>query len=83
MDSNAKNELNSIKLELISIIYELEAISQGVRNDFKNIGSESCANCIDRAVNNYNTVSNKLKNIDTSTVTESYAKAHGMDSCRS
>lgn len=79
MDSGAKNELNSIILELNSIIAELENISYGVRSNFKNIGNERCADCIDNVLSQYYTVRRKLNNIDTSTVTESYAKAHAAD----
>lgn len=77
MDSGARSELNSIIRELNSIITELEDISHGVRYDFKNIGSEKCADCIDMVLSNYYTVRRKLNNMDTSTVTESFAKAHG------
>lgn len=77
MDSGARSELNSIKNELNSIIKELEAISSGVRNDFTGIGNEKCADCIDRVLNQYYAVKRKLNNLDTSTVTESYAQAHG------
>lgn len=77
MDSGARSELDSIIRELGSIISELEDISCGVRYDFKNIGSEKCANCIDNVVSNYYTVRRKLNNIDTTTVTESFAQAHG------
>ena len=77
MDSAAKSELNDIIRELNSIISELESISSGVRRDFKNIGNEKCADCIDKVVSNYYTVRRKLRNMDTSKVTESYARAHG------
>ena len=77
MDSSTRSELNSIIRELNSIITELEDISRGVRYDFKNIGSEKCANCIDNVLSNYYTVRRKLNNLDTTTVTESYAQAHG------
>ena len=77
MDSKAKNELASIKKELSSIIRELEDISRGVKRDFTGIGNEQCAACIDRVVNQYYTVKKKLDKIDTTTVTESWAKSHG------
>ena len=77
MDSGARNELNAIIRELNAIISELEDISNGVRNDFQNIGNEQCADCIDKVLNNYYTVRKKLNNMDTSTVTESFAQAHG------
>lgn len=77
MDANARSELASIKSELNSIIRELEAISKGVRNDFVGIGNNTCADCIDRVLNQYYAVQRKLNNLDTTTVTESFAKAHG------
>lgn len=78
MDSSAKYELASIKRELSLIIDELSDISNGVRNDFVGIGSDQCANCIDRVISQYQYVLRKLNNMDTSTVTESYAKTHNM-----
>lgn len=77
MDAWARTELASIKAELRSIIYELESISNGVRNDFIGIGSERCAACLDKVISNYYRVQRKLNNMDTSTVTESFANAHG------
>lgn len=74
MDASAKRELNSIIRELSAIISELEEISQGVRHEFKNIGNEKCANCIDTVISNYYKVIRKLKNIDTVTVTDSFAQ---------
>lgn len=77
MDASARNELASIKRELNSIISELESISNGVRNDFTGIGNEKCADCINRAINQYCYVRRKLNNLDTSTVTDSFAQSHG------
>ncbi len=77
MDSSARNELDSIIRELNSIIAELEDISYGVRYGFKNIGNDKCADCIDKVLENYYTVRRKLNNMDTNTVTDSYAQAHG------
>lgn len=77
MDASARNELASIKRELSSIISELESISRGVRGDFTGIGNDTCADCIDKVIDQYNYVKRKLNNLDTSTVTDSFAKAHG------
>lgn len=77
MDAGARNELISIKNELRSIIGELESISRGVRNDFTGIGNDKCADCIDRVLNQYYAVQRRLNNLDTSTVTDSFAQAHG------
>lgn len=65
MTTEQKNELNDIISELNKIIKDMESISKGVRNDFKNIGNEKCANCIDLVISNYKTVKSKLKSIDT------------------
>ena len=77
MNAKARSELDSIKKELNSIISELESISSGVRNDFVGIGNDKCADCIDRVLNQYYYVRRKLNSLDTSTVTESFARAHG------
>ncbi len=70
MDQAALNELNSIKSELRSIMRELDSISDGIRYDFKNIGNEKCADCIDRVRSEYSSVLRKLENIDTSELIE-------------
>ena len=77
MDTKTKNELASIKKELASIISELESISAGVKKDFVGVGEDKCAASLNKVINNYYTVQRKLNNMDTSTVTESYAKSHG------
>lgn len=77
MDANARNELEAIKRELYSIIDELESISAGVRKDFRGIGNDHCADCIDNVVQQCYQVSRKLNNMDTKTVTSSFAATHG------
>ena len=77
MDANARYELNCIKNELDSIISELESIENGVKKDFVGIGNEQCAACIDRVLNKYYYVRRCLRNLDTTTVTEEFARAHG------
>lgn len=79
MDSNAYYELNSIKNELNSIIRELNEISTNVRYNFKGIGSEKCADCIGLAVRQFNCAQGKLNSLNTSAVTESFAKAHSKN----
>lgn len=79
MNASARAELASIKRELNAIISELDDISNGVRRDFAGIGNEQCANCIDKVTNQYRGVKRSLDNMDTSTVTESYAKAHSNE----
>lgn len=77
MNTSARSELASIKAELNSIINELDSISRGVRNDFTGIGNVQCASCIDRVANQYRIVKRKLDHLDTTTVTQSFASAHG------
>lgn len=77
MDANARAELESIKRELNSIINELDSIAAGVRSDFIGIGNDRCASSIDSVANHYRGVLRKLQNMDTNTVTDSFAQAHG------
>lgn len=77
MDAKAKAELASIKKELDSIIRELESISNGVRKDFSGIGNDKCADCIDKVLDQYYIVRKKLKNLDTNTIAEAFAKSNG------
>lgn len=79
MDAQGRRELEDIKRELRSIIQELGEISQGVRRDFEGIGNEQCSACIDKVTQNYETVLRRLNNIDTNTVTDSFARAHGFN----
>lgn len=65
MDAKARSELIAIKTELRSIIKELQEVSDGVRGNFKGIGNEQCATCIDRVVDNYEKVEKELNKIDT------------------
>ena len=76
MKKQSLNELYYIKRELVSIIRELRSISTGVRNDFKGIGSDKCASCIDSVINNCSKLQKNLNNLDTNAVTEQFAKSH-------
>ena len=67
------NELNAIKRELQQIINELDSISNGVRNDFANVGNNKCATRIKEVANNYRSVLRKLNSMDTNTVTAEFA----------
>ena len=67
------NELNAIKYELQQIINELDSISNGVKNDFSNVGNNICALRIKEAANNYRNVLRKLNSIDTNKVTAEFA----------
>ena len=64
--SRNSDKLNYAINELSSIIRELQSISNGVRNDFQGIGSEKCANVIDKVNNEYVKALRKLKSIDAS-----------------
>lgn len=68
MKAAAQAELQSIKYELDSIINELESISTGIRQDFRGIGNERCAECIERVTYQYRVAKRKLSNINTSKV---------------
>ncbi|MBR3919778.1 MAG: hypothetical protein IKJ59_13770 [Clostridia bacterium] len=73
MDANTQYELYLIKNELQSIIDELYSIAGGVNNDFEGVGNEKCANSIIKAAKQYETVKQKLNNMDLSAVTEEFA----------
>lgn len=73
MERTDINELNAIKRELQQIINELDSISNGVRNDFSNVGNQTCANRIKEVANNYRSVLRKLNSMDTNTVTAEFA----------
>ncbi len=76
MDSNAEKELRLIKKELNLLINEIELISTGIRKDFSGIGNEKCAAALNSIASNYYTVRRNLNNLNTSSVTESFAKSH-------
>lgn len=72
MNPYSSAELSSIRRELDSIITELESISTGLRKDFVGIGSEKCANRMDRVLSHYYFIRRKLNNIDTTSVVEGF-----------
>jgi archaellum component FlaC len=78
MNSSAQNRLYSIKQEIQTIINELEHISDGINRDFEGIGNARCASSVNRIAEHYKHVKRKLNNIDTSKVTEQFAKSHGQ-----
>lgn len=78
MDAKARSELYAIRRELTAIIREMENIISGIRSDFVGIGADKCAASLERELQNYYTAQRKLANLDTKTVTESFAKAHNM-----
>lgn len=79
MDSASRTELNNIRTELNSIIRELENISYGVRRDFKGIGNETCANCIDRHIRSLYSAKHSLDNLDTNALMDWFKEKLGLD----
>lgn len=77
MSIDAKRELADIRAELSANIRELEDISLGLRRDFKGIGTENCADVIDRVISKYRTVLRKLDNIDVNDVKSDYILIYG------
>ncbi|MDR6121354.1 hypothetical protein QFZ87_000951 [Bacillus sp. SLBN-46] len=77
MNESGQQELYLIKQELESIINELESIATGIQGDFEGIGNEKCASKVNSIAEQYRFVKGKLNNIDTSKVTEEFAKSHG------
>lgn len=73
MERTDINELNAIKRELQQIINELDSISNGVKNEFANVGNNRCATRIKEAANNYRSILRKLNSMDTNTVTAEFA----------
>ncbi|MBQ7016708.1 MAG: hypothetical protein IJN10_07135 [Firmicutes bacterium] len=57
--------LNYCRSELQSIINELVSIEEGVRYDFKGIGQQHCADCLDTIISKYRYVLRQLNNVDT------------------
>ena len=70
MATNAAAELESIISEMGSIIKELTDISNCVRNNFKNVGNDLCANCIDRVKGDCDKAKKALGKIDKTKIKE-------------
>lgn len=79
MDSASRNELESIKRELNSIIGELDSISSGVRRDFRGIGNDTCANCIDRHISSLRSAKWSLDHLDTNALMDWFKRQLGLD----
>lgn len=73
MDANAQYELYLIKNELQNIIDELYSIAGGISSEFEGIGNDKCANSVVAAAKQYESVKQKLNNMDLSAVTEEFA----------
>lgn len=76
MSGSASGDLYSICSDLSSVISELEDIAAGLRIEFTGIGNDRCAQRISDAVSHYAYARQRLYSVDTSTVTEEYARAH-------
>jgi hypothetical protein len=65
MDSWARSEINSIISELSTITTKLDDIARSlrIRNDFQNIGSERCAQCLENVSSQYKRVRQQLRNM--------------------
>ncbi|PIB65663.1 hypothetical protein [Pseudomonas sp. 2822-17] len=63
MDQNLKMKVNEIIREINAVSRELEDISQGLTNEFKGIGANSCASNLLKASNHYQRVSNELRKL--------------------
>jgi hypothetical protein len=63
MDPKVKNKINSIIYDINAIARELEEISNGLRYEFKGIGSVKSASSLQNAAYKYKRVSQELRNI--------------------
>lgn len=68
---DARDELDSIVRELNAIITELEDIACGVRHEFKGIGSENCADCVNGVLSSYYSTRQRLNCVNIETTIES------------
>ena len=59
-------ELSETQDELRRIVNELRDIADKLRSEFQGIGSEKCANALEEEATKYESVINKLSNINTS-----------------
>jgi len=62
--------LNECKSELSSIITELRAIEEGIRQDFVGIGEGLCGDCINKVAEKYVRVFEQLKSVNQNKFTE-------------
>lgn len=72
MDNNSKKELDSIRLELSSVIRELQDISNGIRKDFDGIDSCLCSNCINTVIAKCKKAQEQLKKLDLVTLSNNF-----------
>lgn len=60
MEPDIKTEVREITNELSGIIRELENIAYGMEKDFRGIGNESCAACINRVSDSYQSAKRRI-----------------------
>ena len=60
------SQIENYRSELRSIIRELESIENGVRNDFKNVGNDKCADSIHSVIVKYRSALNTLNSVSPS-----------------
>ncbi len=75
MDSRTQQEFAAIKIDVQGVIDELHSLADSVRSNFCGIGNEKCAVSLQKAADHYKVVKRNLNKIDTSAVTEEFAKA--------
>ena len=73
MTGNGYQELENIKNELNNIINELAAVSDRIRQDFKNVGNTRCADSIDSVVEKYKSALKTLKSISSDDLDRAYS----------
>ncbi|MCR8643651.1 hypothetical protein NV379_13420 [Paenibacillus sp. N1-5-1-14] len=63
IDARTRSEINSIIRQIYSITRELDSISTGMRNEFKGIGTQICANKIMNMSESYREVASSLQRL--------------------
>jgi len=63
MENRERVELNNIIYEVDKIVKELDNISIGINNDFRNLGNERCARAVKEVSDHYKQVKVNLQKI--------------------
>jgi len=69
---NTRYEINVIRNELNQVVNELNNIADELNRNFKGIGSENCANCLEKVADQYAYVIKKINTIDENKIAEEY-----------
>ena len=64
MDYNARKEMDSIIYKLSRIAQELDSISYEINYEFKGIGNNICASCLEEMACSYRHIKNELHNLE-------------------